>query len=397
MDGLVAGQTALALTLLLAGALLTQSFLSLVNSDLGFRSQSLLTFFCDPPYTKYGAVTQTTLFYRRAQEELAKLPGVEAVAANHSLPLAGNDNYGKPAILVEGVSAADQTHNPFVNAQIVSPYYFAVMGIPLLQGRGFSDDDRPQTQRVAVISQPLATRLFGDRDPISRRVRLTGLMSTVTDQDSSWFTIVGVVAGVRSGRLFDGPGMDLYFSNQQQYSGDSYFILRTRMRPEALSTQVARAVQSVDPEQSISDIRTMDERIAQTVWQRRLAAYLSLAFGLLSLVLAVIGLYGVLSYLVGQQVREFGIRKALGAQPLQLLATVLWRGMKPTSAGLAAGAILAGVLLWTARALLAVDAPAVVASFLLVPLLLALVAIAACLPVAIRAGRADAAASLRGE
>jgi putative ABC transport system permease protein len=397
MDALVAGQTALALSLLIAGALLTHSFLSLVNADLGFRNARLLTFFADPPYTKYGAVEQTSLFYRRAQEELSKLPGVEAVAANHSLPLAGNDNYGKPTILVEGRSAEEQVHNPFVNTQIVSPNYFDVAGIPLLRGRAFTDDDRPATQRVAVISQPLAERLFGKDDPLLRRVRLSGLMSTVTNQEVAWFTIVGVVGGVRSENLLGGPGLDLYFSNQQQYSGDSYFVLRTRVRPESLGPQVARAVQRVDPEQSISGIRTMDDRIAQTVWQRRLAAYLSLAFGGLALVLAVIGLYGVLAYLVGQQTREFGIRKALGAQPLQLLRTVLWRGMKPAAAGLAGGAILAAALVWTARSLLVVEGRVVAASFIALPAALAVVALAACMPVAWRAGRVDASESLRGE
>jgi MacB-like periplasmic core domain len=205
-------------------------------------------------------VEQTTLFYRRAQEELSKLPGVEAVAANHSLPLAGNDNYGKPAILIEGRPAEEQVRNPFVNAQIVSPNYFGVAGIPLLRGRAFTDHDRATTQRVAVISLPLAERLFGSEDPLLKRVRLTGLMSTVTNQEGAWFTIVGVVGGVRSERLLGGPGLDLYFSNQQQYSGDSYFILRTKVPPETLGPQVARAVQRLDPEQSISGIRTGSQR-----------------------------------------------------------------------------------------------------------------------------------------
>jgi putative ABC transport system permease protein len=395
MDSLVAGQTALALALLIAGALLTRSFLTLVNTDLGFRSGSLLTFFADPPYTKYGAAEQTALFYRRAQEELSKLPGVEAVAANHSLPLAGNDNYGKPTILVDGRSADEQTHNPFVNSQIVSPNYFSVMGIPLLRGRSFRDSDRPNTDRVAVISRPLAERLFGKDDPLMKRVRLTGLMSTVANQESAWFTIVGVAGAVRSERLLSGPGMDLYFSNQQQYSGDSYFVLRTRIRPESLAPLVARAVQRVDPEQSISSIRTMDDRIVQTVWQRRLAAYLSLAFGGLALTLAVIGLYGVLSYLVGRQVREFGIRKALGALPVQLLRVVIWRGMRPAILGLLAGAAVAGVLVRIAQSLLVVDWRGIALSFVLIPAALALVALTACIPVALRAGRADAAATLR--
>jgi predicted permease len=395
MDALIVGQTALALTLLIAGTLLTQSFLVLVNSDLGFRSDSLLTFFTDPPYTKYGDATQTALFYRRAQEELARLPGVESVAANHSLPLAGNDNYGKRTILVEGRSTPEQSNNPFVNIQIVSTNYFSVAGIPLVRGRMFTDGDLPHTQRVAVISRPLAQRLFGQDDPLMKRVRLTGLLASVSDKDESWFTVVGLVGGVRSERLLGGEGMDLYFSNQQQFSGETYFILRTRVRPEALAAQVTRAVQRVDPEQSVSAIYTMEERISKTVWQRRLAAYLSLAFGLLSLLLALIGLYGVLSYLVGQQLREFCIRKALGAQRGELLRTVIWRGMKPTTAGLMVGALVAAAMVWFVRPLLVMDRIGVTASFVGVPVILAAVALIACLPAALRASRADAAESLR--
>jgi putative ABC transport system permease protein len=395
MEGLVAGQTALALALLIAGALLMQSFLALVNSDLGFRSDRLLTFFADPPYTKYGAVGQTALFYRRAQAELAKLPGVEAVAENHSLPLAGNDNYGKPTILVEGRSADQQVHNPFVNPQIVSPNYFRVMGIPLLRGRAFTDDDRAETQRVAVISRPLADQLFGKENPLLKRVRLVGLLSTVSAQEISWFTIVGIVGAVRSEGLSGGSGLDLYFSNQQQYSGDSYFVLRTSVQPESLAPLVARTVQRVDPEQSISGIRTMDDRIAQSVWQRRLAAYLSLAFGVLSLLLAMIGLYGVLSYSIGQQIREFGIRKALGAQPSQLIKTVVWRGMRPTMIGLSAGALLASVMVGLVRPLLVVNGTYIMASFGVLPIVLGMIAIAACAPAAVHAARADPAESLR--
>jgi putative ABC transport system permease protein len=395
MTGLVAVQTAMAIALLVPGALLTKSFFALINSEIGFHADSLLTFFADPPYTKYGTAVQSIVFLRRAQEELAKLPGVESVTANEALPLVGNDNYGKPTIVVEGRSETEQAHNPFVNAQIVSPNYFDVMGIPRMRGRQFTDADRLDTQRVAIISRPLAERLFGKEDPLLKRVRLRGLLSSVSDKDESWFTIVGEVAGVRSERLLGGLSTDLYFSNQQQYAGDTYFILRTRVRPESLAGQVAAAVQRVDPEQSISNIRTMDDRISQSVWQRRLAAYLSLAFGLLSLSLAVIGLYGVLSYLVGRQMHEFGIRKALGAQYPQLFAAVLARGMRPTALGLAAGTVLSGALVWLAQSLLVVDSATLVVSFALIPAIFSLVAFVGCIPVAVRASQADPAASLR--
>jgi predicted permease len=334
---LVIAEVSLAALLLGMSGLLVRSFTRLMEIDTGFTSAPLLTFRADPPFTKYNALDQTAPFYKRALERLSVLPGVEAAAANHNLPIAGNDNYGKPAILIEGQSADEQRLNPYANVQIVSPNYLEVMDIPIVSGRSFSADDRTDTVAAAVISRPLASRLFGAVDPIGRRIRFTGLVSATQESQKAWFTIIGVSEGVRSENLMAGLSMDIYLSNQQQFAGDSYFILRTRTAPEALAGSISRAVREVDPEQSIFDVKTMERRLTDTVWQRRIAGTLSLLFAGLALSLATAGVYSILSYAARTRTREFGVRLALGATPLRIRCLILREGLSLTLVGVALG------------------------------------------------------------
>jgi len=337
---LVAGQLALAVSLLIAAGLLVKSFVKLQQTDTGFARSPALLFRTDPPLGRYNKVEQTSVFYRQALENLRAIPGVAAVAANHSLPLALNQNYGKPMIVVDGQSADQHQLNPFVNVQIVSPGYFAVMGVPLRAGRAFTDDDRLTTAPVAVISQPLARRLFGEASPLGRRVQLPGQLSSLTESRSVWIEIVGAAEGVRSEGLLTEPSLDLYLSNQQQFAGDTFFLVRTQVNPATLTAAVARAIQQVDADQPIFDVQTLNEMVDNTVWQRRLAGTLSLCFGGLALVLAAIGAYGVLSYLVTQRTREIGIRRALGASAGGICWLVMRQSLTLAAAGIAAGVMV---------------------------------------------------------
>lgn len=337
---LVIGELALALMLLVFAGLLLQSFRKLRESDPGFARTPALTFRTDPPWARYHKAEQTALFYRRAAEELRRIPSVTAVAANHSLPLALNQNYGKPAIAAEGQSADAQQRNPFVNVQIVSPGYFETMGIPLRDGRGFHESDRLETTPVAVISRPLARRVFGAASPVGQRVQLPGLLSALNESKPVWLEIVGLAEGVRSDGLTSGPSLDIYLSNQQQFAGDTFFILRSTLGPSELTAAVTRAIRQVDPEQPVFDIRPLGQRIDDTVWQRRLAGSLSLCFGALALLLAAVGSYGVLSYLVSRRTREIGIRLALGSTPGRLWWMVVREGLALAGTGAGLGVVI---------------------------------------------------------
>src|SRR5581483_5203111 len=394
-EWLVSGEIALAVMLLCTAGLLVRSLWRLQSADTGFTHEPLLTVRTDPPSKNYNRVEQTSRFYRLAIERLAALPGVEGAAADHSLPLAGNDNLGKPLVVADGQSPDEQARNPFVNLHIVSPNYLSVMRIPLAKGREFNDADRSDTTLVAIIGRSLATRLFGTGDPILRRVRLTGLPSNPLTNDDTWFTIVGIAGDIHSEHLGGGPGMDLYLSNQQQFAGDTYFVLRTRAGGLNLSASIANAVQQVDPEQSVFDIQPMDVRIADTIWQRRLAGMLSILFGVLALALGTLGVYSVLAYAVGQRRREMGIRLALGATPRGLTMLVVSEGIRPTLFGLAVGigaAITAG---WAVRSLLYEIAPFDFLTLTCVPAILLGAALLACYVPARRAASTDPALTLR--
>jgi putative ABC transport system permease protein len=396
-NALMAGELALSVILLVAAGLLLRSFLQLLDTPAGFRRGHMLTLHVDPPFSKYQTIEQTALFYREAQRQLSSLAGVEAVTTNQSLPFVGNENYGKPAIVLEGQSDQDQLRNPFVNVQIVSPNYLDVMGVPLLRGRSFHDSDRLETQPVAIISRPLARRLFGEADPLQRRFRFVGLLGTAQTKQEAWFTIVGIAEGVRSQGLLANPSLDVYLSNQQQFAGDTFFVLRTRHDPARLGPALPRIFQQIDPEQAIFDIATMDKRIEDTVWQRRLAGSVSFWFGVLALVLSAIGIYGVLSYSVSQRTREMGIRLALGSTPSGILRLVIRQGLRVALIGIAMGMAGAVILAVFIRALLHGIGFLDPITFATVGVALGMASFFACYIPARRAARVDPISTLKQE
>jgi putative ABC transport system permease protein len=396
-DLLMGGELALCVVLLVAAGLLLRSFSHLLDTDIGFRRESMLTVHVDPPFSKYNKAEQTSLFYRQAQQRLSELPGVETVAANHSLPFAGNDNYGKPAVVLDGQSDQEHLRNPFVNVQVVSPNYLNAIGIPLRSGRHFDDGDRVNSTPVAILSRPLARRLYGGADPTGRRFRFIGLLGSTEKKQDAWFTVIGVAEGARTEGLLAGQGMDVYLSNQQQFVGDTYFLLRTRQNPASLAPQLSRIFEKIDPEQAIFDIATMDTRIENTVWQRRLAGGVSFWFGLLALLLAAIGAYGVISYSVTQRTREVGIRMALGSTPAEIARLVVRQGLTVAMAGIGAGVFAAAILAVLVRPLLHGIHSLDPLTFVAVTGILTIVCLLACYLPARRAAAIDPMAALRQE
>jgi putative ABC transport system permease protein len=399
---LAPAQAALALVLLVGAGLMMQSFARLQRVELGFDPDRLLTMKMDPPWSKYGMVEQTAPFYRRVVEEIERIPGVEAIAFNDSLPLAGQDvreGANKLTIEIEGQPRSEQERNPYVNAQIVNHGYFRAMKIPLRDGRFFDERDRMGTERVAVISERLAERFWPGQNPRGHRIRLGGRSENYRHDGSTkeepWYTVAGVSGNVRQRGILGEAGLDVYLCDQHEFSPESYLAVRATVEPLMLAEAVKRAVWKVDPEQSVFDIQTMEQRVLNTIWQQRLAGVIFALFAGLALALAAVGIYGVMSYAVSQRTREIGLRMALGARVPDVLKMVLGEGLKLTLIGIAIGLIVALAMAQLMKSLLygvgAIDP----LTFVGAPALLAVTAMIACWIPARRAARTDPMIALR--
>jgi putative ABC transport system permease protein len=403
---LVVAEVAFALVLLGGAGLMIQSFVRLRQTALGFDATNLLTLKVDPPWSRYKLVEETAPFYRRVIEEVERLPGVESAAFNDSLPLAGQDvreGVNKLTVAVEGQPPGERERNPFVNAQIVSPGYFRTLKIPLARGRLFDGRDIQNAPPVAVINERLARHFWPDRDPSGERLQLGQRSQNyrpVTDaarDDQPWLTVIGVVGDVRQRGVAGEAGLDVYVCDQQLFSPESYLAVRANVAPLALVEQVKQAVWKADPEQSVFDIRTMERRVADTIWQQRLAGVVMMLFAGLALTLAAVGIYGVMSYTVSQRTREIGVRVALGAQRRDVLKLVLGEGLKLIAVGAVLGLVASLVLTRVMASLLYGVGAGDPLTFVAVPLLLSAVALIACYLPARRAAKIDPLIALRQE
>jgi putative ABC transport system permease protein len=264
------------------------------------------------------------------------------------------------------------------------------MGIPVVRGRGFDDRDRPDTVPAAVVSLSVAERLWPGRDPIGQRMQYQELPDL-------WLTVVGVSAPVRHHEIDGKPGFDVYRPYQQATSAGPYYVIRTGSDPMTIARAATAIVGETDPNQSFLDVQTFSTRIANRIWQRRLAGALVGSFAGLAMLLAATGLYGVLSYRVSQQTREIGVRVALGASAGSILTEVLGRGLKLAMIGVVLGIALALALSRSiGRLLYGVSATDPV-TFVLVPLALLSIVAVACYVPARRATRVDPIVALRAE
>ena len=400
---LVVAEMALALALMAGAGFMVKSLLNLRQTPLGFDPSSTLTMKMDPPWSKYNAVKQTAPFYKRVIEEVERLPGVESAAFNDSLPLAGQDvreGTNKLRVEIEGQPADEQQRNPYVNAQIVSPGYFRAMKIAAAAGRLFDGHDSQQSTLTAVISQRVAESFWPGQDPVGKRLKLTGrdqnyrLDSTEPDP---WLTVAGVAANVRQRGVMGEPGLDVYLCDQQIFSPESYLAVRTKVDPLTLTQQVKEAVWRADPEQSVFDVQTLEQRVEKTIWQQRLAGLVLMLFAGLGLLLAGVGVYGVISYATEQRRREIGIRVALGAEASDVFRLVIGEGIKLSLIGAALGSLCAWLLARAASHLFYGVSASDPLIFLGVAATLMSVALVACWFPARRAMRVDPMIALRSE
>lgn len=389
---LVIGEVALAVVLTIGASLMVQSFMQLQKSDPGFEPAGLLSFRVEMGWRAYDSHAKVTNLVDAVSDRLRELPGVEAVAIDSNLPLSGKPR--EPyEVTVDGQSATDREHNPFVHLHVVNPEYFSAMRATLQRGRAFTDTDVASSQPVVIISESVGERLFPNRDAIGQRIALGN-----PGVPANWATIVGIAAPVKLEHLAASGHLDVYRPHRQQWLGGFWFLARTRgVDPASLINVAPPLVTAYDPDQSYFDVQVMSARVASGIWQQRIAGALFAAFGGLAFLLAVLGLYGVLSYLVTQQRREIGVRMALGAEPSRVWRMVVGRGLTLSAFGVAFGLVAAFAGTRAAESLLFGVSAVDPLSFVGVPIATLATAAVACALPARRATRVDPLIALRAD
>jgi putative ABC transport system permease protein len=387
-NALAAAELALATILLIGAALLVQTLAHLQRVHLGFDSRGLLTFQLAPPPAKYPVTTKGPLLYRALLESLHAAPGVTGAAVSSGVPL-GAGNYTTHPMLTTGRSILPPGTKIPIDWRIVSPGYFATMGIPLLRGRDFTDADGPAAEPVMIVSESTARKFFGDEDPIGRTLTRSADLKTP-------FTVVGVVGDVRNTAL-NQESPALYYSSGARVAGLMDVVVRTNGSADAVLPLVRQRVRALDGELALANVRTMDEWLSASAAQPRLNSVLLTVFAVVALVIAAVGIYAVLAYAVTQRTREIGLRMALGATRGGVLRLIVGEGMVVGAAGIAvglAGGLALGRTLATLLFGVTVRDPA---TFVAVAVVLGLVALAACAIPARRAARLDPMVALRYE
>jgi predicted permease len=326
---LVIVETALALVLLVGAGLLIKSFARLQGVDPGFSPERVLTAQLALPAVRYPDATARRAFWTRLVDRARAIPGATAIGLTSNVPFNGNVGSGSYSIV--GYTPPQNDAQPHGRQEIVGGDYFRAMGIPLVEGRLFTDADAAESPLVVVVDQFLVKRYFKDRSPLGQQIRRGGPTSPA-------FTIVGVVGTINSIDLGEPVTKErIYYPVAQQPNAAMALVIKTGSDERALVSQVRAAVASIDPEQPIADVRTMGEWMARSLEGRRSPMLLLALFGAVALTLSAIGIYGVLAFGVAQRSREFGIRQALGADPRAILSLVLAQGMKTAGAGIALG------------------------------------------------------------
>jgi putative ABC transport system permease protein len=386
-NALVAGELALATMLLIGAGLLMQSLLRLQRVDTGFEADHLLTFQVSPPLTRYPPV-KARAFYQALAQSLCGIPGVRAAALSSGIPMGGGSYTRTPTAPV-GHSLLPPGEAIPIDWRLITPGLFQTLGIPLLRGRDFTDQDTPEAPQVAILSQQTARKLWGEDDPLGRVIRVVG--------SGREFTVIGVVGDARMNSLDQKPQATMYFPVGNRLAPVMDVAVRTQGRPEDAMPAIRRKVHELDAELPISTVRTMDRWLANNAAQPRLNSLLLGAFACVALLIAAVGIYGVLSYSVTQRTREIGLRMALGAPRSEVLRMIVGEGMRMGTAGIAAGIAGAVVVSRTlASMLFGIDVRDPV-TYAGVAGILAAIALVACYLPARRATSIDPVVALREE
>ena len=389
---LVMGELALSVVLLIAAGLLIRSFARVQEVTPGFNPRDVLTFELTTTGARYPDSAAVLETYRQLWRRLAAIPGVDAAGGVSALPLSQMMAWGP--ITVEGRTPAPG--EAFINADIrvVGGDYFRAMEIPLAAGRLFDERDTRDKPRVIVVDEALAAQIWPGQDPLGKRVRSGGFDAKA---DTPWLTVVGVVGRIKQDALDAGSRIALYHPHTQYPTRSMNVTLRSRTAVASLAASLRGELRALDPDLPVYGLRTMSERVSASLARRRFSMLLLSLFAALALALGTLGTYGVMAYQVSQGTRELGIRLALGATPQALLKFVLREGLALAGSGVAVGLAAAVALTRAMRALLFGTTVTDPTTFLCVPGLLLLAALAACYLPARRAAAVDPVASLRSE
>ncbi len=392
---LVVGQVAFALILLVGAGLMVKSLQKLVSIDPGFKTDHLLTLEYRLPKTRYPSGAQQTQFHDEVITKVEALPGVQSAGDIRALPFSGNS-------ASRIISFPDRPPAPaeapwVVQYNAVSPSYFVTAGMPLLEGRFFTRSDGPDAARVVMVSKSFEAKFWPHHSAVGRQVNIPKQDLDLINPAMATATVVGVIPDTKLGSLTETATPQLYVPYAQDPFIFATLVVKTKGDPMAMTRAVQRAIWSIDKDQPMWKIRTMESLVAKSVQNRRYVMFLLGCFSMLALVLAAVGLYGVLAYSVTQRTAEFGIRMALGAAPAEILSAVVKNGARLTALGLVTGAGAALVLSRYLRSQLyevSTSDPAVYGA--ICALLLVVGLLAAALP-ARRASRVDPAIALRHE
>jgi putative ABC transport system permease protein len=392
---MVAAQVALTLILLIGAGLLIQTFYRLRALNVGFRAENVLTTQIRLPRNQYLDHTKREAFYQQTLERVRALPGVISAGYTSNLPLVWMS--GIYQLEIEGRAPQPGLVRDAVHRQI-SADYLKTMGIRLRQGRYFDEGDTLSAQPVVIINETMARRDWPNENPLGRRIKLSDGADYRGEQ---WLTVVGVVGDARQNGLEVAVKPEMYLPSSQvtynYFSIPSWLVVRTAVAPVNLAEAVRRVVFAVAPDLPVSELSTMETRLAEQTAQRRFAMTLLTAFAALSLLLAALGIYGVLSYFVAQQTPEIGVRLALGAQTSDVLRLVLQRGMTPVLTGVGLGLLAALALTRLMEQLLFGVRATDPLTFAVIVALLIFVALLACWIPARRATKIDPLIALRSE
>jgi putative ABC transport system permease protein len=394
---LVVAELALALMLLVGAGLLLRSFVRLQQVDPGFRPDHTLTFELTFPDSRYGGDNQPRIvsFFDQLLPRLRALPGVTGADAVMGLPLSGlafDISFG-----VVGRPPVPPQDEPSMQIRVATPQYFSTIGIPLKRGRYFTDEDRASSPQVVLITESAARQYFPNEDPIGQRIRLGWGRRLNGQRVSGGGEIVGIVGDVKEFGLAAADAPQLYMPLRQWPVSSMSVVVRSSTPPQSLSDAVKEQVLAIDASLPVSRIRTLDDMVSRSVSQPRFYMLLLGVFAVVALVLAAVGIFGVLSYAVSQRTREIGIRMALGAQERTVVRMVVTQAMTLAGVGIAVGAVLALAMSRSMSSMLFAVTASDPATFGAVAALLGLVSLVATYVPARRATRVDPIVALRSE